>query len=113
MREAMMASLGAQNWGADEIDPELVSLFSEFAVSSPWRKKKSKTPINDFPTDKKIETPPKVLEEKTTNVYKLNLHRGLGKVRRNKNKKMKISVPLDSINESDEVLYDTNEDIFL
>ena len=99
-----MASLGAQNWGADEIDPELVMLFSEFAVSSPL--KKQKPPINDPSSEKKIETPPKVLEEKNANILNSNFLKGLGKVRRNKNKsknkKMKLSVPLEAIIESEE-----------
>jgi len=92
-RKEMMASLGAQTWGTNEIDSELVSLFPEFPVSS-----KSKN------TELVIKTPPKVLEQKSANI---GFNCGLGKAARKKARrkaKKNFSVPLDVIEEIDETM---------
>lgn len=88
-----MASLGAQNWGTDEIDPELVALFPEFPVSSKSRN-----------TELVIQTPPKALEQKSANIV---FNCGLGKAARKKawrKAKKNVSVPLDVIEEIDETM---------
>jgi hypothetical protein len=89
----MIASLGAQTWGTDEIDSELVSLFPEFPVSS-----KSKN------TELVIKTPPKVLEQKSANI---GFNCGLGKAARKKARrkaKKNCAIPLEAIPETDETM---------
>ena len=112
-REAMMASLGAQTWGTDEIDSELVSLFPEFPVMSlfaPSDKAGGRKPPRFVVSSKSkntelvIKTPPKVLEQKSTNI---GFNCGLGKAARKKARrkaKKNFSVPLDVIEEIDETM---------
>jgi hypothetical protein len=99
-RAAMMASLGAQNWRTDEIDLEVVALFPEFPVSS----KSKQTPTSTHSLAyQKIETPPKALEQKSTNVV---FNCGLGKVARKKHRgnkhKVNYVLALEGIPEADE-----------
>ncbi len=110
-REAMMASLGAQTWGTDEIDLELVSLFPEFPVMSlfaPSDKAGGRKPprfvvsSKSKNTDLVIKTPPKALEQKSTNIV---FNCGLGKAARKRarrKEKKKCAIPLEAIPETDE-----------